>query len=74
MQMLKNKQKTNTKVMLNKEYVPGVYDQVNNTIPSGTSENCAILYTILVDILSCAFSTLSQSAFSYPMVTDFIWT
>ena len=38
MQMLKSKQMANTKVMLNKEYV-----QANNSIPSGTSENCAIL-------------------------------
>ena len=36
--MLKSKQMANTKVMLNEEYV-----QANNSIPSGTSENCAIL-------------------------------
>ena len=38
MQLLKSKQMANTKVMLKKKYV-----QANNSIPSGTSENCAIL-------------------------------
>ena len=59
MQMLKSKQMANTKVMLNKEYV-----QANNSIPSGTSENCAILQAVLLNILSVP----SQSHLSLPLL------